>query len=78
MQRYKKLSKNHLLSTLFSVCVGAQRKFTIINLLQPFGLQSLAKKLQKEDKKSHKKKNNVSKKYLPLQRFKKQTIILQI
>ena len=34
--------------------------------------------LQNWLKKSHKKKNNVSKKYLPLQRFNKQMIVLQI
>jgi hypothetical protein len=34
--------------------------------------------LQNTPKKSHKKKNNVSKKYLPLHRFNKQMIVLQI
>ncbi len=34
--------------------------------------------LQNGPKKNQKKKNNVSKKYLPLQRFNKQMIVLQI
>jgi hypothetical protein len=36
------------------------------------------KKVTKTAKKSRKKKNNVSKKCLPLQRFNKQMIVLQI
>jgi len=36
------------------------------------------KKLQGEPQKSQKKKNNLSKKYITLQRFNKQMIVLQI
>ena len=40
--------------------------------------QYIIKKLQKILKKNTKKKNNLSKKCLPLQRFNKQMIVLQI
>ena len=40
--------------------------------------QRFVKKLQNKTKKSLKKKNNVLKKCLPLQRFNKQMIVLQI
>lgn len=36
------------------------------------------KKVTKIGRKKHKKENNVLKKYLPLQRFNKQMIVLQI
>ena len=41
-------------------------------------ISTLQKKLQNNTKKSLKKKNNVLKKCLPLQRFNKQMIVLQI
>jgi len=41
-------------------------------------LQLIAKKLQKRVKKSAKKRYNVLKKYIPLHRFNKQMIVLQI
>ena len=40
--------------------------------------QRFAKKLQKKAKKNLKKRYNLSKKYIPLQRFNKQMIVLQI
>ncbi len=54
------------------------KKDDIFNISQTTDFQSFAKKLQKRTKKKHKKKYNVSKKCLPLQRFNKQMIVLQI
>jgi len=51
---------------------------TIFNISQTLDLQRFARKLQKEPKKKQKKRYVVSKKCLPLQRFNKQMIVLQI
>jgi len=50
----------------------------IFNISYITELQSLAKKLQKQAKKNRKKCIIVSKKWLPLHRFNKQMIVLQI
>ena len=51
---------------------------TFFNFYQVIDFQTLTKKLQKHPKKKQKKRYAVSKKYLPLHRFNKQMIVLQI
>ena len=51
---------------------------TLYFILYLIDLQPLTKKLQNRGKKNTKKENNVSENYLPLQRFNKQMIVLQI
>ena len=63
--------------------VKAHRKthiyfLTLYFILYLIDLQPLTKKLQNRGKKNTKKENNVSENYLPLQRFNKQMIVLQI
>lgn len=54
------------------------RKYTKINITQFFKNQTLTKKLQIRHKKKQKKRYNLLKKCVPLQRFKKIMIVLQI
>ena len=54
------------------------RKYTKINITQFFKNQTLIKKLQIRHKKKQKKRYNLLKKCVPLQRFKKIMIVLQI
>jgi hypothetical protein len=51
---------------------------TVVSSPHLIDYQQLTKKLQLQAEKKHKKGNNVLKKYLPLQRFNKQMIVLQI
>ena len=52
--------------------------YTIFNISHIADFQAIAKKLQKRPKKNRKKSIIVSKKCLPLHRFNKQMIVLQI
>ncbi|MDO5525555.1 MAG: hypothetical protein Q4F85_05705 [Prevotella sp.] len=54
------------------------RKYTKINITQLFKNQGFIKKLQIRHKKKQKKRYNLLKKCVPLQRFKKIMIVLQI
>ena len=69
--------KTHFLSffSKYSIWCNFSTNF---NISQSFHFQRLTKKLQKRPKKNAKKRYNVLKKCLTLQRFNKQMIVLQI
>ena len=52
-------------------------KEAFFNIPQSIDYQHIIEKLQKLAKKTHKKENNISKKYIPLHRFNKRMIVLQ-